>query len=285
MKTRLITRLNCKVEIVFNFLLGKEVIVMINSYENKAMLNDAIEIAKKAGEYLKEMFHSQFNIEYKGDSDLVTDADYGSERIIINEIKRLYPNCSILSEEAGELNKESRYKWVVDPLDGTVNFSKGIPIFGVILAVLEDEVPIVGVHYIPMFNEIYYAVKGGGSFLNGKQITVSSRSKLSDFIIGLGDFNIGRDEKMKQRDNELLNQITVQLSPLTMRTKIFGAACYDLACIASGKTDALLYAFSNPWDVLAGSLIIKEAGGEILIIDDLTIYSSGKCLDELKKVF
>ena len=285
MKTRLITRLNCKVEIVFNFLLGKEVIVMINSYENKAMLNDAIEIAKKAGEYLKEMFHSQFNIEYKGDSDLVTDADYGSERIIINEIKRLYPNCSILSEEAGELNKESRYKWVVDPLDGTVNFSKGIPIFGVILAVLEDEVPIVGVHYIPMFNEIYYAVKGGGSFLNGKQITVSSRSKLSDFIIGLGDFNIGRDEKMKQRDNELLNQITAQLSPLTMRTKTFGAACYDLACIASGKTDALLYAFSNPWDVLAGSLIIKEAGGEILIIDDLTIYSSGKCLDELKKVF
>lgn len=285
MKTRLITRLNCKVEIVFNFFIRKGSIVMVNSYENKAMLNDAIEIAKKAGEYLKEMFHSQFNIEYKGDSDLVTDADYGSERIIINEIKRLYPNCSILSEEAGELNKESRYKWVVDPLDGTVNFSKGIPIFGVILAVLEDEVPIVGVHYIPMFNEIYYAVKGGGSFLNGKQITVSSRSKLSDFIIGLGDFNIGRDEKMKQRDNELLNQITAQLSPLTMRTKIFGAACYDLACIASGKTDALLYAFSNPWDVLAGSLIIKEAGGEILIIDDLTIYSSGKCLDELKKVF
>lgn len=250
-------------------------------YDKSKLLDDAINIAKEAGQYLKEMFSSDFNIEHKGSSDLVTDADYGAESIIIKKIKSIYPECSILSEEAGEINQESRYKWIVDPLDGTINFSKGIPIFGVILSVLEDDKPIVGVHYIPMFDEIYYATKGEGSFLNGKQIKISNREILSDFIIGLGDFNIGLDDNKKKLDNEILNIITQKISPNVMRTKIFGAACYDLACIASGKTDALFYAFSNPWDVLAGSLIIEEAGGKVYIKDDLTIYSSGKCLDEL----
>lgn len=254
---------------------------MKQHYDKSILLEDAMNIAKEAGKYLKEMFSSHFNIEYKGKSDLVTDADYGAESIILNSIKSKYPNCSILSEEAGEMNQKSRYKWVVDPLDGTVNFSKGIPIFGVIIAVLEDDIPIVGVHYIPMFDEIYYATKGGGSFLNGKPINTSNRTKLSDFIIGLGDFNIGLDENMKNRDNEILNIITKMISPSVMRTKIFGAACYDLACIASGKTDALFYAFSNPWDVLAGSLLIEEAGGKVEVIRDLTIYSSGHCLREL----
>ena len=253
-------------------------------YDKSKLLDDAINIAKEAGQYLKEMFSSQYNIEYKGSSDLVTDADYGAESIIINKIKSIYPECSILSEEAGEMNLESRYKWVVDPLDGTINFSKGIPIFGVILSILEDGKPIVGVHYIPMFDEIYYAVKGKGSFLNGKPINVSTRDKVSDFIIGLGDFNIGLDSNMKNRDNELLNTITQRISPNVMRTKILGAACYDLACIASGKTDALFYAFSNPWDVLAGSLIIEEAGGKVETKNDLTIYSSGRCLGDLSNL-
>ncbi len=242
----------------------------------KGFLDDALDIAKSAGDYLEKMYYTDFNISSKGSKDLVTDADYGSEKIILNMIKERYPEHSILSEEAGEEINNSNYKWIVDPLDGTVNFSRKIPIFGVIIALVENGVTVLGVHYLPMLKETYSAVKGEGAYLNGKKIKVSETEDIQEYIMGLGDFNIGKDKYMKDQDNEILENIIKTMSPKTMRTKIFGAACMDLACIASGRTDLLFYPFTNPWDVLAGSLIIEEAGGKVFSSDKLTIFSNGK---------
>lgn len=245
----------------------------------KNFLDDALDIAKSAGDYLEKMYYTDFNISTKGSKDLVTDADYGSEKIILSMIKEKYPDHSILSEEAGEEINSSKYKWIVDPLDGTINFSRKIPLFGVIIALLEDDVTILGVHYLPMLKETYSAVKGEGTFLNGKKIKVSDTKDIQDYIIGLGDFNIGKNQYLKDQDNQILENIIKRLSPKTMRTKMFGAACFDLACIASGRTDILFYPFTNPWDVLAGSLLIEEAGGTVISTDKLTIFSNGKNLD------
>lgn len=253
--------------------------------EYKKFMEDALIIAKAAGDYLEKMYYTDFNISSKGIKDLVTDADFGAEKIILEMIKEKYPDHSILSEEAGEDIKDSRYKWVIDPLDGTVNFSRKIPLFGVIIALLEDGKTVVGVHYLPMLKETYSAVKGGGAYLNGSKITVSDREDLSEYIMGLGDFNIGKDQDMKNEDNEILKRIIDTMSPRTMRTKIFGAACMDLACIASGRTDILFYPFANPWDVLAGILIIEEAGGFVMTSEKLTLFSNGRNLDYFNGLF
>lgn len=253
--------------------------------EYKKYMEDALIIAKAAGDYLERMYYTEFNISSKGIKDLVTDADYGAEKIIIEMIREKYPDHSILSEEAGEEMKSSRYKWVIDPLDGTINFSRKIPVFGVIIALLEDEKTVAGVHYLPMLKETYSAFRGGGAYLNGSRIAVSDTEDLSEYIMGLGDFNIGKDNGMKKEDNEILKDIINKLSPQTMRTKIFGAACMDLACIASGRTEVLFYPFTNPWDVSAGILMIEEAGGSVILSEKLTIFSNNRNKEYFTKLF
>lgn len=249
------------------------------------VLEDAIQYAKEAGEYLLKQFYEDFKIDLKGSKDLVTEVDYACEKLIIENIKKTYKNHNIIAEESGKHETDSEYTWIIDPLDGTINFTRGIPIFGVILSFEKNGETIIGVHHLPAINQTYYALKGKGAFLNDKPISVSNNDNLSNFIIGTGDFNIGKNNSERDLDNKLLSTITSSLSPMTMRTKILGAACADLAFVASGKLDVLFYAFSNPWDVKAGILLIEEAGGKVFQIGDLTIFSNGQNLDEIKSVF
>ena len=245
------------------------------------MINDVKEIALLGGRYLKESFMKNIKIDIKGYKDLVTEVDYKCEEIVIKEIEKRFPNHSILSEEKGFIDKNSNYKWVLDPLDGTINFAKGIPLFGIILSLLYNEETLIGVIYLPMLNELYYAQKNKGAYLNDKKISVSNTSNIQDAIISIGDFNIGKDHDMKKKDNiEILNVIN-KFSENTMRTKCFGAASVDLCFLASGKTDALFYAFCSPWDVLAGELIIKESGGKITYIGNNNIYSNEKLHEDI----
>lgn len=246
--------------------------------DHDILLAEAEEIARQAGEYLKEMFYSGFSMKKKGPKDLVTEADYASEKMIIEEIQKRYPLHGIIAEESGESKKTSPYQWTIDPLDGTINFSYGIPFFGVILSVKEKGETIAGVHYMPVLGEMYTACKGKGAYLNGKKISVSDRVHTEELIIGLGDFNCGKTADIQAMGNEKLLRILNHSSAKTLRTKQFGAACIDLAYIASGRTDLLVYSTPtpNPWDVDAGILMIEEAGGKIEVKEGMTIFSNGK---------
>lgn len=250
-------------------------------------LDFAKELAVKAGDFLKERYNEEFNVSKKGIKDLVTQVDYECEKMILDEIKSNFPEHSILSEEEGFIDKKSKYKWIIDPLDGTVNFSRKIPLFGVIITLTEDDQTIVGVINLPMISELYYCQKDKGAYLNGKKLNVSTTDNLNSAIIGLGDFNIGLSESVRNEDNRILTDVIKRFSYKTMRTKIFGAACVDMTSIVSGRTDALFYAFSNPWDVLAAELMIREAGGAVSNYEELTVYSNENLkaiiLDELKR--
>lgn len=253
------------------------------SIDRKILLKDAEAIAKRAGDYLKEMFYSGFSMKKKGPKDLVTEADYASEKMILGEIQKRYPLHGIIAEESGEMRTDSPYQWTIDPLDGTINFSYGIPLFGVILSVKEKGETVAGVHHLPVLGETYTALRGGGAYLNGKKIAVSQRMSPEELIIGLGDFNCGKTQDIQERGNERLLRILNQSSPKTLRTKQLGAACIDLAYIASGRTDILVYSTPtpNPWDVDAGILLIEEAGGKIEVKEGMTIFSNGKAELEL----
>lgn len=238
------------------------------------MIEAAKEIALIGGDFLKQNYLKKIKVDFKGSKDLVTEVDYACEKLIISEIEKRFSDHSILSEEAGFIDKKSDYKWTLDPLDGTINFARGIPLFGIILSLTYKDEVILGVVNIPMINELYYAERGKGAYLNDEKISVSNASNIQESIISIGDFNIGKDEEMKNKDNFELMNIIHRLSPKTMRTKCFGAACVDLTFLACGRTDALFYAFCNPWDVLAGELILREAGGKISYIGDNNIYSN-----------
>lgn len=245
------------------------------------MINNAKEIALLGGKYLKENFMKNIRVDIKGYKDLVTEVDYKCEEIVIKEIERRFPSHSILSEEKGLIDKNSEYKWILDPLDGTINFAKGIPLFGIILSLLHNDETILGVIYLPMLNELYYCEKGKGAYLNDIKINVSNTSDLQEALISVGDFNIGKDDEMKKQDNiEMLNIIN-RLSENTMRTRCFGAASVDLCFLASGKTDALFYAFCNPWDVLAGELLLRECGGKITYLGNNNIYSNANLHNDI----
>lgn len=245
------------------------------------MINNAKEIALLGGKYLKENFMKNIRVDIKGYKDLVTEVDYKCEEIVIKEIERRFPSHSILSEEKGLIDKNSEYKWILDPLDGTINFAKGIPLFGIILSLLHNDETILGVIYLPMLNELYYCEKGKGAYLNDIKINVSNTSDLQEALISIGDFNIGKDDEMKKQDNiEMLNIIN-RLSENTMRTRCFGAASVDLCFLASGKTDALFYAFCSPWDVLAGELLLRECGGKITYLGNNNIYSNANLHNDI----
>lgn len=247
------------------------------------LLQEAERIAIIAGNYLKEKYYSGFHSKNKGPKDIVTEADFGSEEIILKEIKKIFPNHNILAEESGESNLGSAYRWTIDPLDGTVNFSYGLPLFGVIISVSEENETVVAVHHLPLLGETYTATLGGGAYLNGQKISVSVRKDLAESIISLGDFNCGKTEQIQQEGNQKLTTIISKLAPITLRTKQMGAACLDLAFIATGRTDILIYPTEQPndWDVLAGQLLIKEAGGKTIAHEGLTIFYSGNNTQEL----
>lgn len=246
--------------------------------QREILLKDAERIAILAGEYLKEKFYGGFEMRDKGVNDLVTEADYGSEQLILEEIRKKYPEHGILAEESGDNLNASEYQWIVDPLDGTINFSYGIPLFGVILAVRHRGKTIIGVHHLPTLGETYTAIAGQGAYRNETKLSVSSRTEKERMIIGLGDFNCGPTREHQLEGNRKLLRTITEQSPDFLRTKQFGAACIDLAFVACGRTDVLIYPTDklNPWDVEAGKLMIREAGGKVEAKEGVTIFSNGR---------
>ena len=222
----------------------------------KKLVDDAIAWTREAGEVqLKYFRSSHLNIRAKfNDSDIVTEADKASEQVIINNINRTYPQHAILSEEMGGNAIESDYRWIIDPLDGTTNFSNGLPLFSVSRAVEYRGEVIVGVVYAPYLDEMFHAVKGGGAWLNGKPIAPSGKESLSHSVVTTG-FPVDKDITT---DNNLDN--VSRVLPRVRGMRRLGSAAIDLCYVAAGFLDGYWEMNLHTWDVAAGQLIVQEAG-------------------------
>lgn len=239
------------------------------------MLNFAIETAREAGQLLLEKFGRKINVSKKGDINLVTEADLASEKLIIERIKSYHPKHSILAEESGEaviIGGENKWKWIIDPLDGTTNFAHGYPCFCVTIALEHDGEIVIGVTFDPTRNELFAAESGRGATLNNKPIRVSDTEKLSESLIVTGfpyDF--------KQREDFARHLTSFLLNSRGVRRD--GSAAIDMAYVACGRFDGFWEEGLNPWDVAAGFLLIEEAGGQVSYYngEKFSIYTPPIC--------
>lgn len=219
------------------------------------MRNFLINIAYKAGTSLKHDFKKPLVKYIKDDfGDIVTNADYAAEKIIISAIKRHFPQYNILSEEAGYFNNNSPYTIIVDPLDGTKNYAKNIALFGTTIALVYKGQVLEGVIYDPIHEEMFYAKKNKGAFLNNKKIKTSSKKTIRDFIGGVANVKSKTDIKYYDR---LKNKFYAQ----SAGWRVLGSAVLDLSWLAKGCMDIFILGGVCPWDVAAGGLLIEEAGG------------------------
>lgn len=248
------------------------------------LLLDAIDIARNAGRTIRPYFRSdRLDIHSKlNEADIVTAADKASEAIIVKSIKHLYPSHSILSEEMGAENHNGEYRWIIDPLDGTTNFSAGIPIFAVSIGIEHRGVPVVGVVYDPVLDELFTAVKGQGAFLNGSPIHVKDNNRLDRAVVSTG-FPV---DKNVNPDNNLDN--VARVLPLVRGMRCLGSAAMDICYVAAGFTDAYWEMNLHDWDVAAALLILDEAGGESYRFRDnrnvSVIASNKELMPQLKEL-
>lgn len=210
-----------------------------------------------AGKILLDGFGTTFEIDQKlGKNNLVTEYDYKSETFIIQEINNKFPNHSIISEEDGSTDNNSEYKWIIDPLDGTVNYANNIPIFSVSIAVTKGDELIAGAVYHPVIKELFHAEKGKGAFLNETRISVSKKSDFDSSLLVTGfpyDINNDPNGAIKSFTNIVKRGIPIRR---------LGSAALDLAYVACGRFEGFWEINLNSWDVAAGILIVNEAGGK-----------------------
>lgn len=229
-----------------------------------------IPLAKKVGELQLSYFRTdRLGIETKSNiSDVVTRADKESEELIANAVFGKYPNHKILGEEGGfRGNEDSEYLWVVDPLDGTTNFSQGIPIFSISIALQYKGETIAGVVYAPYLDELFVAIKGGGAYMTYhggeiKKIQVSRKEHLDSSVIATG-FPYDKSTNADNNTREVS-----RVAPLVRDLRRLGSAAYDLSCVASGILDGYWEMSLKIWDVCAGILIVEEAGGQVCYYRD-----------------
>ena len=214
------------------------------------------EIAREAGCLLMGYFAKRVKVEYKGEVDLVTEADRASEERILERIRARWPGHNVLAEEGGGSEEGSDYRWYVDPLDGTTNFAHGYPVFCVSLGLEHKGERIAGVVYDPTRNELFSAQKGSGAFLNGNAIQVSNVGNLAESLVATG---FPSHKRHKNPNIHFYHQITLR----THGVRRAGSAALDLCYVACGRFDAFWEFNLNPWDTAAGVLIAEEAGGKV----------------------
>jgi myo-inositol-1(or 4)-monophosphatase len=223
------------------------------------MLNIAIKAARAAGAIINRasLDVDRLTVTSKGPNDFVTEVDQAAERTIIETLLTAYPDHAILAEESGRSmgSQTSDYVWIIDPLDGTTNFIHGFPQYAVSIALAFKGKVEQAVVYDPARNDLFYATKGRGAFMNDKRLRVSKRIRLADALIGTG-FPFRKGDNFKR-----YLKIMEELMPLCAGLRRPGAAALDLCYVAAGWYDAFFETGLHPWDVAAGSLIVTEAGG------------------------
>ncbi len=223
-----------------------------------AVIQDVEWIAKKAGAFIREeRLTFQFNkAEIKAKNDLVSYVDKTSEKIIVDYLSKKYPDFGFIAEENTSTEKKE-INWIIDPLDGTTNFVHGIPCYAVSIGLEQNGKIIAGVVYEVAQNECFSAFEGNGAFLNGKQIFITTCANLSNSLIATG-FPVNNFSRMQS----CLNSIEYFMRN-THGVRRIGSAASDLCYLACGRVDAFYEYNLNSWDVAAGSIIVKEAGGKI----------------------
>ena len=241
------------------------------------MKETLIEALRIAGEEQLKHFGRQIDFEEKeSQSSIVTQADLKSDSLIVNLIRERFPEHNIISEESGFSDRKSKYTWIIDPLDGTSNFAASVPWFGVLIALLEDSVPIIGGAYLPVQDKLYIAEKGKGAFLNGISFKMIMNADLRNSLFS---FNVDFT------DNEKVLSSSIEIYRNLVRT-VRNIRCtnslVDFLYVAEGKFGGVINLFTKVWDIAALGLIISEAGGkmnyangeEIVFILDEKIFTA-----------
>jgi len=251
------------------------------------LLDLAIRAARAGGAILRDGVNNAHDIRYKeGEYNLVTEIDTRSEREIIGMIHTEHPDHTFLAEESGAAATQSEYRWIIDPLDGTVNYAHGLPVFCVSIALEVGGKIILGVIYHPMLDELFTAEKNAGAFLNGKRIAVSCEADFSKTLLVTG-FPYNTRENPHHTIDHFVNFVKAG-RPI----RRLGSAALDLAYVACGRLDAFWEVSLHAWDVAAGSLLLTEAGGMITDLqgNPWTVYteallaSNGKIHDDMLRV-
>jgi myo-inositol-1(or 4)-monophosphatase len=224
------------------------------------LLTPMTAIAREAGRLLMAYFERRIGYEYKGDADLVTEADRASEKLIVERIHSLFPAHDVVGEEGTRTKAGGEFRWYVDPLDGTTNFAHGYPVFCVSLGVEHNGALHAGVLYDPTRDELFSAEQGRGAKLNGCPIAVSKTKTLSEAILATG---FPSHKRHKSPNIHFYHQLTLRSHGLRRA----GSAALDLANVASGRYDGFWEFNLNPWDTAAGVLLVQEAGGTVTRFD------------------
>lgn len=258
-------------------------------YEKELKISQ--QAARQAGHFLKKEFFDwhKKNVGYKIHNERVTWCDKQAEKIILKLLKKYFPDYAVLSEESGLEDKNSPYSWIIDPLDGTTNFTMHHPMFSVAIALIYKNEIVMGVIYSPILDELYYTTKNGGSFKDGRKLKLSPAKDFKKSVItychGSGKKNTKKAYKLYERFHNLCHHC-----------RHFGSTSLELAMVASGKTEAHLVSGAKLWDVAAGTILIKEAGGKVTdwknknwTIHSSTLLAGSEtmqtmCLKELKKI-
>jgi myo-inositol-1(or 4)-monophosphatase len=222
----------------------------------KNYLEVAIEIAQEAGAILREEFDRPPSITYKGEADLVTQADKRSERCIVERLNKYFPEHGIVAEEGTGRDTASEFRWHVDPLDGTTNFAHKYPCFSVSMGLAQGDKIVAGVVFNPYYNELYAAARGHGAKLNGKQIHVSKIDTLAASLLCTG---FPAHKRVASPNIHYYWDFTLR----SHGVRRDGSAALDLAAVAAGRFEAFWEFGLNKWDVAAGILLIEEAGGKV----------------------
>lgn len=220
-------------------------------------LTDLVEIARSAGKILRDGYGENFQVEHKGTIDLVTEIDHRSEKYLLETIQGKYPHHTVLTEESGKQPGDGEHIWYVDPLDGTINFAHGIPIFCVSIGYAIGNQAELGVVYDPMRDECFYARRGAGAWLNGQPLGVSAVSELKHSLLVTGFYY----DTWTNPENNLDHFVNLTLK--TQGVRRLGAAAVDLAYVAAGRFDGYWELRLNAWDIAAGALIAREAGAMV----------------------
>jgi myo-inositol-1(or 4)-monophosphatase len=220
-------------------------------------LETAVWAARAAGDIQRKKLWSELAVDFKGETNLVTEVDRSCEELIVNTVRSEYPGCDILAEENSYASFSSPIKWIIDPLDGTTNYAHGFPWFCVSIALEIDGELQLGAIYHPMMDELFTAVKGEGAFLNGRRIRVSGHRPLRSCLLATG-FPY---DKARDNENNFENFVNFQLAARAVRRP--GAAALDLAYVAAGRLDGYWECKIKPWDIAAGKLLVEEAGGRV----------------------
>jgi myo-inositol-1(or 4)-monophosphatase len=207
---------------------------------------------------IQRFFNNEFKIQYKeGVNNPVTEADHAAEKAIMAVIKAQFPDHFILSEEAGEIVQDSNYKWIIDPIDGTINFAKGIPLNCVSIGVEHNKEIVLGAVFNPHLNELFFAEKGKGSVLNEKPISVSTETQVTKSCLVTGFPYTYLDS----RNGPL--EVFERLIRVGVPVRRLGSAAIDLCWVACGRFDGFYEHKLEAWDSAAGYLIVEEAGGKV----------------------